>query len=180
MSDLFSCTAKLDEPRVLYVCCTASRELQGMTEWSIPRIPSSRPSVTSSSCRLPSRHRHPTRPPQSSLLALPIPPSTLPVFWGPAVSTSPVPSPSLRSPSQPGVFNTDRSGRTGRVRYRFNGPVRPETGRNQRNSNFKSNPSSIGCHRYTDRYDRYRSGSTENRSFKQKTELVENLTCFQI
>jgi hypothetical protein len=42
MSDLLSCTTKLDEPRVLYVCCTASRELRGLMEWSIPRIPSSR------------------------------------------------------------------------------------------------------------------------------------------
>jgi hypothetical protein len=26
MSDLLSCTTKLDEPRVLYVCCAASRD----------------------------------------------------------------------------------------------------------------------------------------------------------
>jgi hypothetical protein len=32
MSDLHSCTTKLDEPRVLYVCCTASRELRGLME----------------------------------------------------------------------------------------------------------------------------------------------------
>jgi hypothetical protein len=38
----------------------------------------------------------------------------------------------------PSVFNTHLSGRTGRVRYQFTGPVRPETGRNRRNSNFKS------------------------------------------
>jgi hypothetical protein len=42
MSDLLSCTTKLDEPRVLYVCCAASWELRGLMEWSIPRIPSSR------------------------------------------------------------------------------------------------------------------------------------------
>jgi hypothetical protein len=42
LSDLLSCTTKLDEPRVLYVCFTASRELWGLMEWSIPRIPSSR------------------------------------------------------------------------------------------------------------------------------------------
>jgi hypothetical protein len=41
MSDLFSCTIKLDEPRALYVCCAASRELWGLMEGSIPRIPSS-------------------------------------------------------------------------------------------------------------------------------------------
>jgi hypothetical protein len=28
MSDLHSCTTKLDEPRVLFVCCTASQELR--------------------------------------------------------------------------------------------------------------------------------------------------------
>jgi hypothetical protein len=32
MSDLLSCTTKLDEPRVLYVCCAASRELRGLME----------------------------------------------------------------------------------------------------------------------------------------------------
>jgi hypothetical protein len=32
MSDLHSCTTKLDEPRVLYVRCTASRELRGLME----------------------------------------------------------------------------------------------------------------------------------------------------
>jgi hypothetical protein len=42
MSDLLSCTTKLDEPHVLYVCCATSRELRGLMEWSIPRIPSSR------------------------------------------------------------------------------------------------------------------------------------------
>jgi hypothetical protein len=42
MSDLLSCTTKLDEPRVLYVSCSASRELRGLMEWSIPWIPSSR------------------------------------------------------------------------------------------------------------------------------------------
>jgi hypothetical protein len=42
MSNLLSCTTKLVEPRVLYVCCSASRELQGLMEWSIQRIPSSR------------------------------------------------------------------------------------------------------------------------------------------
>jgi hypothetical protein len=42
MSDLLSCTTKLDEPRVLYVCCSASRELRGVMEWSIQRIPCSR------------------------------------------------------------------------------------------------------------------------------------------
>jgi hypothetical protein len=41
MSDLLSCTTKLVEPRVLYVCCSASRELRGLMEWSIQRIPSS-------------------------------------------------------------------------------------------------------------------------------------------
>jgi hypothetical protein len=39
---LTSCTTKLDQPRVLYVCCSASRELRGLMEWSIPWIPSSR------------------------------------------------------------------------------------------------------------------------------------------
>jgi hypothetical protein len=38
----FFCTTKLEEPRVSYVCCSASRELRGLMEWSIPRIPSSR------------------------------------------------------------------------------------------------------------------------------------------
>jgi hypothetical protein len=52
MSDLFSCTIKLDEPRVLYVCCTASRELRGLMEWSIPRIPSSRLVVSYVSSRV--------------------------------------------------------------------------------------------------------------------------------
>jgi hypothetical protein len=42
MSDLLSCTTKLEEPRVLYLCCTASQELWGLMEWSIQRIPSSR------------------------------------------------------------------------------------------------------------------------------------------
>jgi hypothetical protein len=42
MSDLLSCTTKLDEPHVLYVCYSASRELRGLMEWSIQRIPSSR------------------------------------------------------------------------------------------------------------------------------------------
>jgi hypothetical protein len=46
MSDLLSCTTKLDEPHVLYVCCSASRELRGLREWSIQRIPSSRMSLT--------------------------------------------------------------------------------------------------------------------------------------
>jgi hypothetical protein len=32
MSDLLSCTTKLDEPRVLYVCFTASQELRGLME----------------------------------------------------------------------------------------------------------------------------------------------------
>jgi hypothetical protein len=32
LSDLHSCTTKLYEPRVLYVCCTASREFEGW--WS--------------------------------------------------------------------------------------------------------------------------------------------------
>jgi hypothetical protein len=41
MSVLLSRITKLDEPRVLYVCCAASRELRGLMEWSIPRIPSS-------------------------------------------------------------------------------------------------------------------------------------------
>jgi hypothetical protein len=41
MSDLLSCTTKLDEPRVLYVCRSTSRELRGLIEWSIQRIPSS-------------------------------------------------------------------------------------------------------------------------------------------
>jgi hypothetical protein len=47
------------------------------------------------------------------------------------------------------VFNTDRSGRTGRVRYRFTDPVRPETGGIQISN---QNSSSIGFHRYNDRY----------------------------
>jgi hypothetical protein len=42
MLDLLSCTTKLDETHVLYVCCSASRELRGLMEWSIPWIPSSR------------------------------------------------------------------------------------------------------------------------------------------
>jgi hypothetical protein len=42
MSYLLSCTTKQDEPRVSYVCCSASRELRGLMEWSIPRISSSR------------------------------------------------------------------------------------------------------------------------------------------
>jgi hypothetical protein len=42
MPDLLSCTTKLDKPRVSYVCRSASRELRGLMEWSIPRIPSSR------------------------------------------------------------------------------------------------------------------------------------------
>jgi hypothetical protein len=33
MSDLLSRTTKLDEPRVLYVCCSASRELRGLMEY---------------------------------------------------------------------------------------------------------------------------------------------------
>jgi hypothetical protein len=37
------------------------------------------------------------------------------------------------------VFNTDRTDRTGGVRYRFTGPVRSEICRNQTNSNFKPN-----------------------------------------
>jgi hypothetical protein len=32
LSDLHSCTTKLDEPRVLYVCCTTSRELRVLME----------------------------------------------------------------------------------------------------------------------------------------------------
>jgi hypothetical protein len=32
MSDLHSRRTKLDEPRVLYVCCAASRELRGLME----------------------------------------------------------------------------------------------------------------------------------------------------
>jgi hypothetical protein len=32
MSDLLSCTTKLDEPRVSYVCCAASQELRGLME----------------------------------------------------------------------------------------------------------------------------------------------------
>jgi hypothetical protein len=52
MSDLLSCTTRLDEPRVLYVCCTASRELRGLLEWSIPRIPSSRMVVSCVSPRV--------------------------------------------------------------------------------------------------------------------------------
>jgi hypothetical protein len=32
MLDLLSRTTKLDEPRVLYVCCAASRELRGLME----------------------------------------------------------------------------------------------------------------------------------------------------
>jgi hypothetical protein len=39
---LTSCTTKLDEPRVLYVCCSASWKLRGLMELSISRIPSSR------------------------------------------------------------------------------------------------------------------------------------------
>jgi hypothetical protein len=46
MSDLLSCTTKLDEPRVLYACCSGSRELRGLMDWSIQRIPSSRPVST--------------------------------------------------------------------------------------------------------------------------------------
>jgi hypothetical protein len=42
MSNLLFCTIKLDEPRVLNVCCAASRELRELIEWSIQRIPSSR------------------------------------------------------------------------------------------------------------------------------------------
>jgi hypothetical protein len=50
MSYLLSCTTKLDEPRVLYVCYAASLELRGLMERSIPRIPSSHLVV---SCVLP-------------------------------------------------------------------------------------------------------------------------------
>jgi hypothetical protein len=32
ISDLLSCTTKLDEPRVLYVSCAAPRELRGLME----------------------------------------------------------------------------------------------------------------------------------------------------
>jgi hypothetical protein len=32
MLDLLSCTTKLDETRVLYVCCAASQELRGLME----------------------------------------------------------------------------------------------------------------------------------------------------
>jgi hypothetical protein len=42
LSDLVYCTTKLDEPRVSYVRCSASRELWGLMEWSLPWIPSSR------------------------------------------------------------------------------------------------------------------------------------------
>jgi hypothetical protein len=69
------------------------------------------------------------------------------------------------------VFYTDRTDRIGVVRYRFTGPVRSETGRNRTNSNFKPKhavqtvPTGI---------------PTGSRSFNQKIELVENLTCFQI
>jgi hypothetical protein len=41
LSDLLSCTTKLDKARVLYVCCAASQESRGLMEWSIQRIPSS-------------------------------------------------------------------------------------------------------------------------------------------
>jgi hypothetical protein len=42
MSDLLSCATKVDEPHVLYVCCSASQELRGLMERSIQWIPSSR------------------------------------------------------------------------------------------------------------------------------------------
>jgi hypothetical protein len=79
------------------------------------------------------------------------------------------------------VFNTDQTDRTGGVRYRFTGSVRPETGRNRTNSNFKPNSlvQAVGTGiptGLTGIPDR----STGSRSFNQKTELVENLTCFQI
>jgi hypothetical protein len=41
------------------------------------------------------------------------------------------------SPANCRVFYTDWWSRTGRVRYWFSGPVRPETGKNQWNTNFK-------------------------------------------
>jgi hypothetical protein len=55
-------------------------------------------------------------------------------------------------PGEPRVFHTDTLNRTGELRYRYTGPVRPGTGGIQISI---QNPSSIGLDRYTDRYDRY-------------------------